>query len=197
MADFDLSLETLAALGEFVGGLAVILSLIYLARQVHQNTSSVRTENYARALERLAAIQSRLSSDATLAGVFARGGMDTSRLTEVERVQFTWAFYEIFGAFEFMFHQVESGALSQDVWGRWSATLAWWISLPGVRSWWEHKPAPFTSSFEALVNAYIANNPWDVDAARRWTRFLVGAAPISPLGDQQSRTPTAPIAPID
>jgi hypothetical protein len=53
-----------------------------------------------------------------------RGPIDPSRLTEEERVQFAWAFYEMFGAFEFMFHQSESGALPREVWQRWSDTLS-------------------------------------------------------------------------
>jgi hypothetical protein len=42
-----------------------------------------------------------------LRGIVTRGPIDPSRLTEEERVQFAWAFYEMFGAFEFMFHQSE------------------------------------------------------------------------------------------
>jgi len=44
-----LDLQFLGNLGEFIGGLAVIVSLVYLALQVRQNTQSLRTENYARA----------------------------------------------------------------------------------------------------------------------------------------------------
>ena len=36
-------LEALGNLGEFIGGLAVIVTLLYLARQVHQNTVALRT----------------------------------------------------------------------------------------------------------------------------------------------------------
>ena len=42
-------LEDLANVGEFVSGVVVILSLVYLAVQVRQNTASLRTENFARA----------------------------------------------------------------------------------------------------------------------------------------------------
>jgi hypothetical protein len=178
-----MSLETLAYLGEFIGGVVVFVSLIYLARQVHQNTSSLRTENYARALERVAAIQARLSTDPSLANVFGRGVLHADVLTPQERIQFAWAFYEMFGAFEFMFHQAQDGALAQEVWGRWSATLAWWISLPGVHAWWQAKPTPFTPAFSALVESYVRDGPSDPEAARRWTLFLRGENPSRAGGD--------------
>lgn len=43
-----MDLDNLAKLGEFVGGFFVILSLVYLAYQVRQNTKSLHAENYAR-----------------------------------------------------------------------------------------------------------------------------------------------------
>ena len=172
-----MTLETLANLGEFISAVAVVLSLVYLAFQVRQNTQSLRTENYARALDRVAVLQARLSADPDLAAVFGRGLLDTSALTLGQRIQFTWAFYEMFGAFEFMYHQSQAGALEDEVWERWSATLAWWISLPGVQSWWRAKPAPFSSSFSAFVEACLSTSRPDAGAARRWREFLTKGGP--------------------
>ena len=173
-----MTLETLANLGEFISGVAVVLSLVYLAFQVRQNTQSLRTENYARAVDRVATMQARLSADPGLAAVFGRGLVDTGALTLEQRIQFTWAFYEMFGAFEFMYHQSQAGALQAEVWERWSATLSWWISLPGVQSWWRAKPTPFSSSFSAFVETRLSTSPSDVGAAQRWREFLtMGSRP--------------------
>jgi hypothetical protein len=171
-------LQALADLGELVSGVAVVVSLVYLAYQVRQSTQSLRTENYARALERVAAIQARLSSDAGSAGVFTRGTRDPAALSPEERVQFAWAFYEMFGAFEFMFHQAQTRALPPEVWERWSDTLSWWISLPGVRAWWRALPSPFSADFSAYVDARAAAGPADPEAAKRWAAFLRGEVPL-------------------
>ena len=119
-----MTLGTLANLGEFISGVAVVLSLVYLAFQVRQNTLSLRTETYARALDRVATLQARLSADPGLAAVFGRGVLDTGALTSEQRIRFTWAFYEMFGAFEFMYHQSQAGALQAEVWERRPATLS-------------------------------------------------------------------------
>lgn len=167
-------LQTFANLGEFIGGVAVIVSLAYLARQVHQNTQSLRTENYARALDRLAAMQSQLSHDGSLSRIFSKGVADVSKLTPEERIQLTWALYEAFGAFEFMFHAAQARTLPDEVWGRWSSTVAWWLSFPGVQSWWQHRPAPFSEGFSSFVEGILRNNPTDRAAAERWQRFVAG-----------------------
>lgn len=189
-----MDLQAYANLGEFVGGIAVILSLVYLATQVRQNTESVRSENYARALDRLAAMQSQLSGNGELARFFAKGAADARQLTPGERIQITWALYEAFGAFEFMFHAAQARALPDEVWERWSATVAWWLSFPGVQSWWRHRPAPFSASFSSFVDGILHENPVDLAAARRWQQFVATGGSL-PAGAGYPAGPETPPAP--
>ncbi len=179
---------SLAHLGAFIGAMSVVASLLYLGYQVRQNTRSLRTENYARVLDRVSTMQARLSSDPVYSELVARGTADIYRLTVVERLQFSWTFYEMFGALEFMFHQVEAGALPEEVWKRWSDTLAWWISLPGVRAWWVSIPAPFSASFTRYMDAQLQAGPPDPAASKRWSAFLSNKPSAS------TDTPCAPTA---
>lgn len=158
--------------GITISVLAVTLSLLSLAFQVRQQTRALRSQNYAHALGRLAAVQARLSADATLANLLARGVRDPASLTVEERIQFTWTFYEIFGAFEFIYDQSRDAALPREVWSRWEGTLAWWISLPGVAAWWESRPTPFSAAFTALVEEHRRRPRVDVAASQRWSAFL-------------------------
>lgn len=119
-----MDLQSLANIGEVIGAVVVVLSLVYLAIQVRQSTQAQRTENYARALERLAAMQSVLGQDDEISLVFSKGVVDSSKLTPQERVRFTWSLYEAFGAFEFMFHASKTDAIVEEVWSRWSVADA-------------------------------------------------------------------------
>ena len=83
-----MDLQSLGNLGEFISGLAVVISLVYVALQVRQNTQSLRTENYARALDRVASMQSRLAKDGDLARLLVRqpgGGVAEQRLPATAR----------------------------------------------------------------------------------------------------------------
>ncbi len=164
--------STTQLIGTAVSVLAVTLSLLGLAFQVRQQTRTLRAQNYAQALARLAAVQARLSESERLANVFARGAMDTRLLTVEERIQFTWTFYEIFGAIEFMYDQMRSGALPSHVWERWERTLAWWIAQPGVASWWRGRPTPFNDEFTALVESRLADPGIDLERLARWDEYL-------------------------
>jgi hypothetical protein len=44
----DWTIQNLGALGEFVGSIGVIITLVYLAVQIRQNTQSVRVNNRCR-----------------------------------------------------------------------------------------------------------------------------------------------------
>ena len=129
-----MDMQSLANLGELVGAIVVVLSLIYLAVQVRQNTQAQRTENYSRAQDRLAAIQSMLAQDGEISLIVSKGALDTSKLTPQERIRFTWFMYEVFGGFEFMFHASRTDAIPEEVWTRWSSAVAWWLTFPGVQA---------------------------------------------------------------
>ena len=167
-----MDLQALANISQILGGIAVVVSLIYLAIQVRQGTRAQRTENYARALDRVATMQALLSQDADLSKVFSRGVVAVSTLTPQQRIQLTWSLYEAFGAFEFMFHASKTDAIPEEVWKRWSAATAWWLTFPGIRSWWNARPVPFTESFTAYIDALIRENPTDAEAMKRWQDFI-------------------------
>jgi hypothetical protein len=167
-----MDLATLAQLGEFLGGFFVVVSLVYLAYQVRQNTTSLRAENWARALDRLSTLQSNLSSDGELNRIVVVGAQRPEALTRSERMRLTWSLYELLGAAEFVFHQARGGTLPEEVWERWQATLVWWLSNPGIQTWWEAKPSPFSVSFEAFTNDLIRTHSFDPERAARWERFV-------------------------
>ena len=172
-----IDLQYLANLGEVVGAVVVILSLIYLAIQVRQNTQAQRTENYSRALDRLASMQSMLSQDGDTSAIFSKAVVDTSKLTPQERLRFTWSMYEAFGAFEFMFLASRTDAIPNEVWERWSSGVAWWLSFPGVQTWWRARPGPFTESFTAFVECLIRENPTDLETVQRYQKFIAEGKP--------------------
>jgi hypothetical protein len=169
-----MNLESLANVGEFVGGVFVVVSLIYLAFQVRQNTKLLRTENYGRVLDRMSTLQSRLAVDPALNHLFVVGAQDPQRLTSAERVRFSWALYEMFGTGEFMFHQSRDKSLPEVVWKRWEATIGWWLSHPGIQEWWNSKPAPLSTDFEAFGEEMIRSKRFDAAAVERWRAFVAG-----------------------
>lgn len=186
-----MDLDSLAKLGEFVGGFFVVVSLVYLAHQVRQNTRSLRSENYARILDRMSTVQSRLSVDGELNRIVAVGAENPERLTRSERLRFSWAMYELFGAVEFMYLQYRENALPRSVWERWEASLVWWLSHPGMQAWWAAKPAPLAVEFQEFGDELLRTRRMAPETVARWRSFIGGERIMAGTSDVEAGTTDA------
>lgn len=166
------NLEYWASLGEIIGAITVVISLLYLAIQVRQNTRAQRLENASRILDRTASMQGALSRDPATSALFSKGVSNPSQLSPQERIQFTWAMYEFFGALEFMFLASKEKSIPKEIWQRWSLAAAWWLTFPGVQAWWDARPIPFADSFSSYIESLRETNPTDPESTRRYQSFL-------------------------
>ncbi|MEZ5557852.1 MAG: hypothetical protein R3E86_04815 [Pseudomonadales bacterium] len=171
-----MELTTLADMGEFLGGLGVIVSLIYLALQIRSNTAAQRSENYARSLERMAAMQELLAREHGFTKLYNQGLFDPAALTFTQRTQFTWVLTELFGNLEFMYYQASCGNIPDELWARWIETLKWWLTFPGVLAWWRGRPTPFTPGFSQCVEDCIARG-YQPENPGAWEQFMGTATP--------------------
>jgi len=167
-----MSLETLSQLGEFVGGFGVILSLVYVAIQVRSNTVSQRADMTARILDRMAAQQHTYAFDAEASKFFSRAITDPTKLTVDERTQFAWLMTEFLSAMEFLKQQFEEGNVDEQTWVRWSNTLDWWLTFPGVRAYWTGRPTPYTNAFTDFVEDRLVNGKGDYNQDN-WQKYLL------------------------
>jgi hypothetical protein len=68
-----LDITTLAAWGEFIGGTAVVVSLIYLASQIRQNSRLVRSSASSSSSQNTAAANLPIIHDADVARIYWDG----------------------------------------------------------------------------------------------------------------------------
>lgn len=131
------TLEDLGNRGDFVGGIAVIATLLYLAVQIRQNTRILRTSAEQTA-DPIAAIALAAQSPEN-AAVYHRGLADPSDLSPEERTHF----YLLMASSFYVLHQgyraYQLGTQSADTWKWQSYALKFYASQPGVRSWWRHQ----------------------------------------------------------
>jgi hypothetical protein len=194
-----MSLEDLGNIGEFVAAVAVVVSLIYLAVQIRQNTGSLRTSAYEHVATGAADLNARISESAELTKLVTLGGLDPDRLSPEERVRFMFLMFAIFGNLEFIFQQWQRGLIEPDAWDRWSQTIRYYTWQPGVRSWWAIKPAPFSESFTRYVESECLGQPpnaEEMQATLAWVMGSEGRLPFQSNTDQdpvgQHGAPPAP-----
>ena len=139
-----MNLESLGNLGEFIGGLAVIVTLTYLAFQVRQGTKTLRANSVHELTENI------LRASATLlepenAEVFLRGARSYSSLTPEEKLRFGIILGLFIGRFDTVLEYRER-SMVDDAYVEWQAdTVRLIFSNPGVREWWKSGVITLTS----------------------------------------------------
>jgi hypothetical protein len=166
-----MTLEDLGNLGDLIGGIAVVASLIYLAVQIRQGALSQRAGTSGQIAASAAELNARLGSDPETFRVFRQGLVDPEPLDGDERARFGMLLYAIFGNIESYYHLHLSGSITDDVWERWRATAAWYIALPGFKVWWQVKPTPFTASFTRFVEDELGLDR-DPEPSEEFRRFV-------------------------
>ena len=83
-----MTLDDLGNLGDLVGGIGVIATLIYLALQIRQNTTALRTSFYGQAAEPVWNLGALLTENKAMARIFRVGAQDPAQLDEDEETQF-------------------------------------------------------------------------------------------------------------
>ena len=83
-----MTLNELGSLGEFMSGLAVVVTLVYLAIQIRHNTRAVRSSMHQDMVESTLRIAESLSDNENIAGIVLKADEDYGNLTKEELSRF-------------------------------------------------------------------------------------------------------------
>lgn len=131
-----MDLQALAYIGEFVGAVGVIASLLYLAIQVKQAQRVARAENVREAQAAYSQVFRMLAEDGEVARIYETGCEDPDRLDPVELARFSHMLLLQFLAFVEIHTAFESGLMDAELYERWRGALAGHLQTPGGSRWW-------------------------------------------------------------
>jgi hypothetical protein len=142
------TLEDLGNLGDFLGGIAVIVTLIYLARQIRESTKVARLQTIqtikSDALQlRIAGIQ-----NPEISVIMAKSIEDSSSLTTAERIRFNLLCAGVFENFDQSYQAAAMGLI--DDFGN-EHLLRSYLSQEAVRQWWSEARDLFHPDFVSHV----------------------------------------------
>ena len=148
-----MTLEALSQIGEAVGGVAVVASLVYLVIQIRQNTRSIRSATYQSIVAAAAACNQTLSRDKALARVMRVGRADPSALDADEQLQFDFLCLQFFDIFENLHLQHLHGVLDDAYFAPRHRSFLELFDNPGFAERWAAHRESYTPSFRELMEA--------------------------------------------
>jgi hypothetical protein len=145
----------LGAIGELVGGGAVVVSLIYVGLQIRAQTvesrlASLHSLNVAYGEYLDSFIENREARE-----VYLQGLRDFEALNPQERMLFGSCLGKIFRYYESAFHQWRAGRIDDDYWHTFDQPAADLLGYPGLQAWWATRSRWFGERFQAHVASLI------------------------------------------
>lgn len=144
--------EAIAALGEVAGALGVIASLLYLSRQIGQNTKEMRIATHAETTRDF-----RTFTRQTLSGGYSKvlsdGLEDYESLDPRGKLDFAFLMFDMLKSFEITHYHYLHGSMGEDSWRSWHRLLTSYCVAPGARRYWEVRRDIFTAEFQELVDS--------------------------------------------
>ena len=154
--------EALGAIGELIGALGVIISLVYLGTQIRFSGRQMGEHSRAlriAAIDQVAASFSRfrepLIRDPVIAELWLKGTENYASLGDVDKVRCNRLFQELFFAHQNVYARFIEGASTEASWLDQRHAIAANLRLPGIRSWWTETRTIYADDFEEVIEEIL------------------------------------------
>ena len=151
--------EAIGALAEVSGAVGLVITLLYLSRQVKDNTASIRRATTHDALESIASFNQFVASDPALVDVFWRGTASPDTLSSEEWRRFVSLASTLIRRFEVLYLDRIQGTLSDEVWSAQAQNMRTWLVRPGSQRWLAEYGPHVDTRFRAWVSGISAEPP--------------------------------------
>src|SRR5207249_1651020 len=145
--------ERVSASSQLFGSVAVVLSVLYLALQVHRSTRVAKLATQDAAATALRDVTKPLMENAELERIWRVGLEDLSALSTEERARFFHATYQFLKAFETIHFHYVYGLMDKQLWEGWHGLLRHYVAAPGIAHYWKLRPEVFSERFRRFVNS--------------------------------------------
>lgn len=153
-----MTIEEFGVIAEITGAVATVITLLYLAVQVRENTRITRSQSAQSSQSRNDLYATALAENPQLADVFHRGLIDFNSLNDGERIQLTFLFSMIVGVVEGEFDEVRRGIGDASHLERSMGGIVGLMKTPGGLHYWETfgEAGGYDSGFRAFVDKHLS-----------------------------------------
>ena len=157
--------EAMSAIGEVVGAVGVIVSLVYLALQIRQNSNVIRSATRQSISTTQVELGLRIGESAELRAAMGKLWDLGDRPTAAQDAEIRNLFlYRAFlRAYENQYHQYEDGTFDADMWIGYRENMRLVFSTPKGPPRWKKNPARRSSRCRARPCRFSTKSRWQRD----------------------------------
>jgi hypothetical protein len=177
----EMTIEQFGSIGEVVGAIATVATLLYLAVQIRQNTRTVRSASISSYVQASGNVMTMLAENAEVCDLYYKGLESPNLLTDSERRRF----YVTIGNYIMWLLQADQmtseGTLPHGLAHQYATQLEWLVCQPGFQLWFEHwgdtLPPDFQKKITDAKNSGIAAGRFGIFSEGR----NGGRQPVAPV----------------
>jgi hypothetical protein len=152
-----MSLDTLVAVSQLIAAVGVMLSLVFLAIQLRQNTNAVKASSIQTLVQSLSATAQSLAEDESLISIALKSNTNPEQLTELELARLHFWFVMAIRRFEGVYFQRSLGLVDSAFTEGFERSHISIIASKSGRIWWGSAKEIFNSGFVSYVDQEPAN----------------------------------------
>ena len=143
--------DAIGAIAELLGAVAVLATLVYLARQIRQSRDAVQSASAETVLSNMNAAYQNAATSPVLGRVLFTGQENIQSLNDEEKGQFVFWFFGYLRTLELAYHHYLSGNFNESMWDGYSRHTQSLLSTTGVRQYWEIRKDVFSPEFVSYI----------------------------------------------
>jgi len=166
------TISELGAVGEFVGSVLTLFTLVYLAAQIRQNTAQQKREELVSIQHGQNSVVAQLQ-DPRICGAFVRGAAGRDPSIADRATAQNWV-VQYLNHFQIVHDLYGNGSLDEETYQLWAGFAVAMVAPSRIREWWDHEDGKlaFHSGVRDMIDHRLndsANPPRPI--TEMWSAF--------------------------
>jgi len=154
-----LTIQDLGSIGELIAALATLITLAYLALQLRQNTSALKSQTFQQSSMDMSLTANSISSDGELAKIVIKAEKGLQVLAPEEKVRFHFWMLVAVRRFESIYIQALYGSIEKERIKGFETSILSLLSNVGFE-WWETTKSAFSKDFIYYADKNISSGKY-------------------------------------
>ena len=143
--------EAINAIAQLISSIGVVVSLLYLAVQVHRSTRIAKLAAQDAATTALREVTRPFAENPEVGRLWSKGLEDLETLTSEEKARFFHVAFQFLKAMEMIHFHYIYGLMEEQVWRGWRNLYEHYLASPGLIYYWQLRHDLFSERFQEFV----------------------------------------------
>ena len=178
----SLNWDAIGSIGEIAGALGVIISLIYLARQIRESNLAARQAGTQEIQNQTQQFVAAIGATPEMSRLWVKGNKNDAKLTQDELIQFRTLLIQMVMIWERTYTLQQQDRLDPGFWETLTLHRRHLLVSPGFRSFFADRHLQFNKGFQKFIEQEF------VEAAGDWRPMGVQVLPVDDDQPMESAT---------